>query len=107
MSQDVETPSAETDAVPSDGELKCRVTISNRKGLHARAAAKFVKTAAEFDADVLVIKNDQEVPGSSIMGLMMLAASIGCDLDMRATGPQAQEALDALTDLVNRKFDEE
>lgn len=83
------------------------VTICNRKGLHARAAAKFVKLAGEFSAQVTVVRRDQEVPGDSIMGLMMLAAAPGCELELRAEGPQAQEALDALTELVQRAFDED
>jgi phosphocarrier protein HPr len=83
------------------------VTIANRRGLHARAAAKFVKLAALFDAEVEVTKGDQTVTGQSIMGLMMLAAGIGSTITMAASGAQADEALAALVDLVNRKFDEE
>lgn len=83
------------------------VTICNRKGLHARAAAKFVKLAGEFSAKVIVVRRDQEVPGDSIMGLMMLAAAPGCELELRAEGPQAQQALDALAELVQRAFDED
>jgi len=82
------------------------VVIANRKGLHARAAAKFVKLAAGFDAEITVIKRDQSVPGSSIMGLMMLAATPGCALELRAEGLEAEAALTALAELVNRKFDE-
>lgn len=82
------------------------VTIVNQKGLHARAAAKFVKLAAQFDAAVTVSKKDSIVSGVSIMGLMMLAASPGCQIDIRATGRQAQEALDALGALVAAGFDE-
>lgn len=92
---------------PLDGTAAQRtVTIVNQKGLHARAAAKFVKLAAQFDAAVSVSKKDSTVSGVSIMGLMMLAASPGCQIDIRATGRQAQEALDALEALVAAGFDE-
>ncbi|WP_442943706.1 HPr family phosphocarrier protein [Nitrospirillum sp. BR 11752] len=81
--------------------------IQNRRGLHARAAAKFVKLAAEFDAEVEVERGDTQVNGQSIMGLMMLAAAIGTSITLRARGPQGEQALDALVALVDRKFDED
>ena len=84
-----------------------RVTIVNQKGLHARAAAKFVKLADSFDAQITVSKGGQEVPGCSIMGLMMLAAAPGCEIELSASGPERDAALDALCDLVRRAFDEE
>ena len=84
-----------------------RVTICNQKGLHARAAAKFVKLAETFDAEIMVEKNDTRVPGCSIMGLMMLAAGPGCDIEIEATGPEARKAVDALVQLVAGKFDED
>ena len=84
-----------------------RVTIVNRRGLHARAAAKFVKTAEAFDAEVVVAKDGTEVLGSSIMGLMVLAAAPGCEIEMRGSGPQAEEAVEALARLVADKFDED
>ena len=84
-----------------------RVVVCNRRGLHARAAAKFVKLAGEFTAEVMVRRRDQQVPGGSIMGLMMLAAGPGCEIELRAEGPQAEAALDALAELVQRKFDED
>ncbi|HET8727229.1 MAG TPA: HPr family phosphocarrier protein [Alphaproteobacteria bacterium] len=83
------------------------VVIVNRRGLHARAAAKFVKLAAQFDARVLVARSGMEVGGDSIMGLMMLAAGPGSIVTLTADGPDAQAALDALQDLVARKFDED
>ncbi len=83
-----------------------QVTIVNQKGLHARAAAKFVKLAGTFQAEILVIKGDMEVSGLSIMGLMMLAAGPGSSLELRITGAQAKEAMAALEELVARKFDE-
>ena len=81
--------------------------IRNQRGLHARAAAKFVKLAGSFNAQVRVIKGDMDVSGTSIMGLMMLAAGIGSDVELRANGPQSREAMQALMDLIERKFDEE
>ena len=84
-----------------------RVVVCNRRGLHARAAAKFVKLAGKFAAEVTVARRDQQVPGGSIMGLMMLAAGPGCEIELRAKGPQAEAVLDALVDLVQRKFDED
>ena len=83
------------------------VTIVNTLGLHARAAAKFVKLAACYNAEVTVTKKDTSVSGSSIMGLMMLGAATGCDLELRATGPAAEAALLALADLIANKFDEQ
>ncbi|WP_374385017.1 HPr family phosphocarrier protein [Dongia sp.] len=88
-------------------KLTARAQIANQKGLHARAAAKFVKTAGSFDADVRVAKGEMDVSGGSIMGLMMLAASIGTELEIRAHGAEARAAIDALVDLIERKFDEE
>lgn len=84
-----------------------RVEIVNDKGLHARASAKFVKTAAMFDAQVYVIKDDARVDAQSIMGLLMLAASKGTHIDIEAEGPQAQAAVDALLALVSDRFGEE
>lgn len=83
-----------------------RVTILNERGLHARAAAKFVKIAGSFQAEVTVVKKDNEVSGASIMGLMMLAAAPGCELELRAVGPAAEDVIDALADLIFQKFDE-
>ena len=82
-------------------------TICNQRGLHARAAARFVKTAGQFDAEVLVRKNGTEVSGRSIMGLMMLAAAPGTVIELAATGRQAEAAVTALTKLIECKFDEE
>jgi phosphocarrier protein len=83
------------------------VTICNRRGLHARAAAKFVKLAETFDAEVTVAKNGTSVSGLSIMGLMMLAAGPGTSIEVRATGAQAEAAVEALSALVVDGFDEE
>ena len=84
-----------------------RVTIINGRGLHARAAAKFAKLAGRFEAEVTVVKKDTEVSGCSIMGLMMLAAAPGCELELRASGPAARAAIDALAALIANRFDEE
>jgi len=83
------------------------VEIVNIRGLHARASAKFVKLAAGFEAEVRVSKDGQTVDARSIMGLMMLAAGPGCCIDIEAEGDQADEAVEALADLVARRFDEE
>lgn len=86
----------------------CRVvTIVNQRGLHARAAAKFVKLAGQFEATIFVTRKDQEVSGLSIMGLMMLAAGIGSEIEISSSGQDAEAALAALADLVERKFDED
>ncbi|MBS0363260.1 MAG: HPr family phosphocarrier protein [Proteobacteria bacterium] len=83
------------------------VEITNKRGLHARASAKFVKTASAFDAEVRVSKDGQTVDARSIMGLMMLAAGPGCSIEIEAEGADAGAVLDALEQLVVGKFDEE
>ncbi len=83
------------------------VTIRNKRGLHARASAKFVTVASQYDAQLKVSKDGTEVGGTSIMGLMMLAAAPGDDIHISASGPQAHTALAAMVDLVTRKFDED
>ncbi len=83
------------------------VTIINRKGLHARAAARFCKLAAGFESDVWVSRSGNTVSGCSIMGLMMLAAAPGCAVDIAANGPDADRAVDVLCKLVEDGFEEE
>jgi phosphocarrier protein HPr len=83
------------------------VTVINRKGLHARASAKFVKLAETFKAAVTVTRDGQTVGGTSIMGLMMLAAGPGSQLFITAEGPEGPEALEALVTLVETGFGEE
>lgn len=83
------------------------VTIRNRKGLHARASAKFVKCAETFDATVRVVRDGHSVGGTSIMGLMMFAASLGTVITIEAEGPEAPEAIEALVALVESGFGEE
>ena len=83
------------------------VTIVNMRGLHARAAAKFAQLAGGFTADVRVSKDGQTVGGRSIMGLMMLAAAPGTEIEIATEGDDCEAALDALVELVSRGFDEE
>jgi len=83
------------------------VEVVNERGLHARASAKFVKTAAAFDAEVRVSREGTSVDAQSIMGLMMLAAGPGSTLEITAAGPDAETALDALCRLVEERFDED
>ena len=82
------------------------VQIANRNGLHARPAAEIVKLAAKFKSDITIVKDDLDVNGKSIMGVMMLAAEHGSSITFRAEGPDADQALDALATLVSNKFGE-
>ena len=82
------------------------IELANRLGLHARAAAKFVHTAARFASHVQVGHNDEEVNGKSILGLLLLAAPCGTRLTLRVTGPDEDEALKALAALIEEKFGE-
>lgn len=84
-----------------------RVTICNRRGLHARASAKFVTLASSFDAEVTVSHDGSSVTGTSIMGLMMLAAAIGDTIEISATGREAEAAVAKLAGLVQDKFGED
>ena len=88
------------------GGLTRTVTIVNQRGLHARAAAKFVRLAGQYDAAVSVANADNEVSALSIMGLMMLAASPGTQVILRASGRQAEEVLTALEELICSRFGE-
>ncbi len=83
-----------------------QVTIVNKRGLHARAAAKFVQCAGQFHAEITVARDGISVSGLSIMGLMMLAAAAGCQLEISANGPEATAAVVALSRLVADKFNE-
>ena len=89
-----------------DGRKTTQAQICNQRGLHARASAKFVKMAETFDADVKVSKGGETVGGTSIMGLMMLAASKGCSIEISASGAQAEQALASLQALVEDRFGE-
>ena len=99
------TRSARPDAKAVD-RISNTVTICNERGLHARAASKFVKLVATFDADVEVAKGGQSVSGTSILGLMMLAAGPGTEIVISTAGRQAKEAASALCGLVEARFEE-
>jgi phosphocarrier protein HPr len=102
-------PAASAKAGQPDPSVPLRIarcTIVNSRGLHARAAAKFVRLAATFDAEVTVERDGARVPATSILGLMMLGASRGAELEMAAEGEQAEAALAALVALVEHGFDE-
>ncbi|WP_255500428.1 HPr family phosphocarrier protein [Brevundimonas sp. P7753] len=89
------------------GPIQVTVGICNQRGLHARASAKFVKLASSFESEIRVTRDGVTVDARSIMGLLMLGAGIGCGVDIEAQGPDAAEAIEALSDLVARKFDED
>lgn len=87
--------------------VRATVAIINERGLHARASAKFVKLAGNFQSHIQVTRDEQTVDALSIMGLMMLAAGPGSIIEISCDGPDADEALDALKRLVERRFDED
>ncbi len=95
------------DAGGGGAVIRRTVTICNRRGLHARAAARFVKLADQFTAEITVAKNGTSVSGRSIMGLMMLAAAAGTLIEITATGRDAAAAVDTLARLIECKFDED
>lgn len=84
-----------------------KITVLNKLGIHARPAAQFVRIASRFQADVTVEKDDERVDGKSIMGLMMLAVGCGAEITVTADGPDEAETLEALEDLVAKKFGED
>lgn len=86
--------------------LEKNIEIVNKLGLHARAAAKLVSTAGQFTSEVLLRKDHQEINAKSIMGVMMLAASMGTVLTLKTSGPDQQQAMDALVALISDKFGE-
>src|SRR5438477_646172 len=89
---------------PGDSPLVRELAITNKRGLHARASAKFVQMVERFNAEITVTRGSETVGGNSIMGLMMLAAAPGTSIVVTARGPQSREALDALTELVGSSF---
>jgi phosphocarrier protein HPr len=95
------------DAPSAGGAIVREIPITNKRGLHARASAKFVQMVERFRADITVTRNNETVGGNSIMGLMMLSAGPGSSVIVSASGPEAREAIDALTTLVTTKFGEE
>ena len=98
---------AEAPSETDPEQVSRSATITNRRGLHARAAAKFVKLASQFQAQIMVSNRGIEVSGLSIMGLMMLAAGPGCSVELKGTGAEAAEAVQALGALIDAKFDED
>lgn len=106
---DEDTPSDAASAAPSipSDALSREMPIINKRGLHARASAKFVQTVERFNAEVWVTRGGETVGGTSIMGLMMLAAGPGTSIVVSAAGPDAEAALAAITELVADKFNEE
>lgn len=86
--------------------LSEEITIINKLGLHARAAAKFVNVASQFGSSIKVVRGEKEVDGKSIMSVMMLAAAQGSLLELRISGDDEQLAFNALNELINNKFDE-
>ncbi|MFA5858822.1 MAG: HPr family phosphocarrier protein [Elusimicrobiota bacterium] len=86
---------------------KCKIKIVNKLGLHARPAAMFVQTTSKFKSKIKVIKDDQEVDGKSIMGLLMLAAEFGSELVVKAEGPDEKQVVEAVQKLIMNKFEEE
>jgi phosphocarrier protein HPr len=105
-----EPPGASDDpsaALPRDGAVVRVLEICNKKGLHARASAKFVQTVEQFDAEVWVTRGAERVGGTSIMGLMMLAAGPGTSITVEATGREAAGVVEALAKLVSSRFTED
>ena len=104
---DEAAPENEVGASVPEGAISRELLIINKRGLHARASAKFVQMVERFNAEVWVTRGNETVGGTSIMGLMMLAAATGSTITIQATGKQAQAALDALVALVENRFGEE
>jgi phosphocarrier protein len=106
---DDEVPSPETGDGPNvpAGAISRELPIVNKRGLHARASAKFVQMVERFDAEVWVTRGGETVGGTSIMGLMMLSAAPGTSIVISAKGPEAELAIEAITELVASKFNEE
>ena len=104
---DEATPGNEVGPSVPAGAISREVLIINKRGLHARASAKFVQMVERFDAEIWVTRGRETVGGTSIMGLMMLAAGPGTSVIVSAIGPEAQAAIDAIAELVASKFNEE
>jgi phosphocarrier protein len=107
MSDDAAAPGDKTGSQFPSGAVVREIPIVNRRGLHARASAKFVKMVETFDAEVTVTRGNETVGGTSIMGLMMLSAAPGTTITVSATGRDAEAAVAALAELVGSKFNEE
>ncbi len=91
----------------NDGVVTCKISILNRLGLHARPANQLVRTAAKFEAELTLVREDLRVNGKSIMGVLMLQAEQGAELVLEAEGPDAEELLAAVEELVQNRFNEE
>lgn len=107
MSDDAPSPENETGPSVPASAISRELPIINKRGLHARASAKFVQTVERFNAEVWVTKGSETVGGTSIMGLMMLSAGPGTSITVSAIGPDAEAAVNAITELVASKFNEE
>ena len=107
MTDDGASPDTSSGPGIPEGAVSRELPIINKRGLHARASAKFVQMVERFNAEVWVTKGNETVGGTSIMGLMMLSAGPGTSIVVSATGPEAEAAINALTDLVASKFNEE
>jgi phosphocarrier protein len=107
MSDDEASPGNEIGAGVPTGAISRELLIINKRGLHARASAKFVQMVERFNAEVWVTRGSETVGGTSIMGLMMLSAGPGTSIIVAVAGPEAEAALDAITELVAGKFNEE
>ena len=110
MSDDAGSPgdNAASDTPSSaSGAVVREIPIINKRGLHARASAKFVQMVERFNAEITVTRNGETVGGTSIMGLMMLSAGVGTSIVVTASGPEADAAMTALVELIGSKFGEE
>ena len=107
MSDDGATPENEAGPSVPPGAVSREIPIINKRGLHARASAKFVQMVERFNAEVWVTRGSETVGGTSIMGLMMLSAGPGTTITVSAIGPDAEAAVVAITELVASKFNEE
>ena len=107
MTDDGASPETSSGPAIPEGAVSRELPIINKRGLHARASAKFVQMVERFNADIWVTKGTETVGGTSIMGLMMLSAGPGTSIVVSADGPEAQAALDAISELVAAKFNEE
>jgi phosphocarrier protein len=107
MSDDAPSPENAAGPTVPPGAVSRELPIVNKRGLHARASAKFVQMVERFNAEVWVTRGGETVGGTSIMGLMMLSAGPGTSIVVSAAGPEADAAIDAITELVASKFNEE
>ena len=107
MNEDAPSPENSASSQVPDEAISRELLITNKRGLHARASAKFVQTVERFNADVWVTRGGETVGGTSIMGLMMLSAGPGTSIVVSATGAEAEAAIAAISELVESKFNEE